>query len=52
MATEDTREKVAGVWIIDSGATNHVTYDPEMLTDIRAPPDNCGITFGNGYRET
>ena len=34
-------------WIIDTGATRHITPNSHLLSNLRAPPD-ITVTFGNG----
>jgi len=37
-------------WIIDSGASNHMTFNKTLLTNIRPLPYPFLITLSNGYR--
>jgi len=37
-------------WIIDSGASNHMTFNKTLLTNIRPLPYPFLITLPNGYR--
>ena len=37
-------------WIIDSGASNHMTFNKNLLTNIRPLPYPFLITLPNGYR--
>ncbi|CAM8932740.1 unnamed protein product [Rhodiola kirilowii] len=39
-------------WIIDSGATCHFTYKPEMLSDIHDLKGDYGVILPNGERFT
>jgi Zinc knuckle len=36
-------------WIVDSGATHHVTGDLGRLTNLRKLYTNITVTFGNGF---
>ena len=38
-------------WIVDTGATKHITADASLLTNLR-PPDGTTVTFGNGGTAT
>lgn len=40
----------ANSWIIDSGATNHMTYNKTLLTKIRPLPYPFLVTLPNGYK--
>jgi len=37
-------------WIIDSGASNHMTFNKSLLTNMRPLPYPFLITLPNGYR--
>uniref|UniRef100_A0A1S3X6K3 Uncharacterized protein n=1 Tax=Nicotiana tabacum TaxID=4097 RepID=A0A1S3X6K3_TOBAC len=39
-----------GSWIIDSGATDHMTYDKNLLTNITDSPIPILVTLPNGYK--
>lgn len=38
-------------WIVDTGATKHITADASLLSNLRAP-DGTTVTFGNGGTAT
>lgn len=40
----------SNLWILDSGATNHITFQPHLLHDIK--PLNSAIHLPNGKTET
>ncbi|XP_015161200.1 uncharacterized protein [Solanum tuberosum] len=40
----------AGSWIIDSGASHHMTYTRDTLTNLRTLPYPFLITLPNGYK--
>lgn len=35
-------------WILDTGATRHITPHKQLLTHLRPAPDAVTVTFGNG----
>ena len=35
-------------WIVDTGATRHITPHKQLLTDLRPVPHAINVTFGNG----
>lgn len=41
---------IADLWILDSGATNHMTYRKSFLTNIRTLPYPFLVTLPNGYK--
>ena len=40
----------AGSWIIDLGASHHMTYDKTYLTNIKTLPYSFLISLPNGYK--
>lgn len=38
-------------WVLDSGATRHITTKLESLVNVRDPPENTFITCANGKKE-
>lgn len=39
-------------WIIDSGASQHMTYDKSLLHDIKYLPTPVSVTLPNSYKVT
>lgn len=37
-------------WIVDSGASDHITYDLSLLQKVRSIQDHCYITLPNGKK--
>lgn len=37
------------VWILDSGASAHITHDPGMLFDVTRASPRCSVTTSNGH---
>ena len=35
-------------WVLDSGASNHITGNRDLLTNIRETEHNISVTFANG----
>ena len=35
-------------WVLDSGASNHITGNLDLLIDVREPGRNISVTFANG----
>ncbi len=35
-------------WCLDSGATRHITNNASLLSNLRPPPGDITVTFGNG----
>ena len=43
----------SGQWILDSGASRHITYDAAYMSDMqRVAHSSTHVTFGNGSQET
>ena len=40
----------AGGWVLDSGASHHITNDASTMSDMRPLDDDIHITFANGER--
>jgi transposase InsO family protein len=36
------------LWVLDSGASHHITYDARKMTNVKECSDDFNITFGNG----
>ena len=45
-----TKSSNGSVWIVDSGASDHVTYDLSLLHNIKKLSLTCYITMPNGKR--
>ena len=45
-----TKSSNGSVWIVDSGASGHVTYDLSLLRNIKKLSIHCSITMPNGKR--
>ena len=43
-----TSNTVNDDWILDTGATRHITPHKQLLTDLRPAPHTVIVTFGNG----
>lgn len=43
-----TSNPINDEWILDTGATRHITPHKQLLTDLRQAPDAVIVTFGNG----
>jgi hypothetical protein len=40
-----------GQWIIDSGATNHISRSKDLVKDLRTGPSSAGyVTYGDSSR--
>jgi len=39
-----------GTWILDSGASDHMSYDPAALDDLQAFKQPLSVTLPNGYK--
>jgi hypothetical protein len=39
---------VKGEWVLDTGATRHITGDPSLLANMKPLSEELFITFGNG----
>ena len=35
-------------WVLDSGASRHITYNRDIMVNVHEPTDNAPITYGNG----
>ncbi len=35
-------------WVLDSGASNHITGNLDLLVDVKEPDRNISVTFANG----
>ena len=40
-----------GEWVLDSGATRHITYDLDSLVNVREAPKDMFISYANGRKE-
>ena len=40
-----------GDWVLDSGASRHITYDRDCLVNVREAPHDMFITCANGNKE-
>ena len=45
-----TKSSNDSVWIVDSGASDHVTYDLSLLHNVKKMSFTCNITMPNGKR--
>ena len=40
----------SGTWILDSGASDHMSYDSAALDDLQALRQPLSVTLPNGYK--
>jgi len=45
-STDDNADNLR--WCLDSGATRHITCNLNLLINVRPPPEDITVTFGNG----
>jgi histone deacetylase 1/2 len=43
-----TSNTVSDIWIVDTGASRHITPHQQLLTNLRPAPQSVRVTFGNG----
>jgi hypothetical protein len=51
LTAREPSEAIRGEWVLDSGATRHITFELEYLVNVREAPKDMFITCANGRKE-